>query len=384
MKTTLVMLATMTACFRYSEPPVEPPAPKLRNIAEATILDMKVSLYKQKGLCPGMQGKLYADAMVQWPGSEPVKRNIGSDVDSLQPTSFQVSGPLVKGDANAHLHPSADVLASVETGFRAKIVYAPLPKFTFDVEFPPEYTCFTGFWDNGTPGRAGLTGSGGANGDWGQNGGPAGHGTEGGFAGRGGRVSAFVTIVRTKFHPKLIAVIANNVFFLAPPDVPLTFGAVGGQGGPGGDGGQGGAGGNQATESREVWDPDANAKVNKWFGVGGAGNGGAGGNGASGGRGGDGGTVEVIYDSRFPELARLIRTDVRGGAGGEPGAAGSGGNGGNSDAEQNAVVGAGGPAGVPGEYRGQDGRAGSQRVKAGEVFSKFAKLRGIELAGGRK
>ncbi len=384
MKTAPIALFALTACFRYSDPPTERPAPKLRNIAEATILDMKVGLYKQPGLCPGKEGKLYADAMVQWPGSEPVKRNIGADVDSLQPTSFQVTGPLVKGDKEAHLHPSSDVLASVETGFRAKIVYTPLPKFSFDVELPPEYSCFTGFWDNGAPGNGGYAGANGDGGDWGQNGGPGGNGTNGGPAGRGGRVIAYVTFASTKFHPKLLAVIANGVFFLAPPDAPLTFGAVGGPGGSGGDGGNGGNGGNQATESREVWDPDSKSKVNKWFGVGGAGNGGAGGNGASGGRGGDGGSVEVIYDSRFPELAKLIRTDVRGGAGGPPGRAGGGGSGGTSEAEENAVFGAGGPAGAPGPYQGEDGRPGAQRVKAGEVFGRFTKLRGITLAGGRR
>jgi hypothetical protein len=380
----LLFLVPLAACFTYSSRPSEGAAPKLRNIAEATILDMTVDLYKQKGLCPGAEGKLYATARVQWPGAKEVNRNIGSDVDSLAPASFEITGPLIKGDAEAHLHPNADVLASVESGFRTHVVYTPQRKYTFDVEFPPEYSCFKGYWNNGGEGRGGQDGGYGGDGDWGQSGGQGGNGTPGEAGGAGGRVVAYVTFASTKFYPRLLAVIANDTFFLAPPDVPLVFGATGGPGGGGGAGGNGGRGGDQATESREVWDPDTKSNTNVAFGVGAAGNGGNGGNGARGGRGGDGGSVEVVIDSRFPELANLVQTDVRGGAGGAAGGYGAGGEGGGTNAERNASTGNPGNNGYDGGENGADGRQGSARVTRGDVARRFANLRGVTILGGRR
>jgi hypothetical protein len=379
----LCPLASLLAgCFTYSQPPGERAAPKLRNISEARILDMKVHLFKQDGLCPGKEGKLYANANVQWPGHQPVPRSIGSDVDSLPPNAFDVKGPLVRGDANAHLFPSADVLASVETGFEATVVYTPDPqRFTFHEMFPPEYSCYTGWYSDGGQGNSGSSGFSGNSGNVGQHGT---HGESGGTGGRGqngGRVVAYVTIVGTKFYPRLLAVVANDNFFLAPIDQPLEFGAAGGQGGNGGSGGNGGNGGDQPTKEQKRPDGSGGEKTVR-VASGSAGNGGDGGNGGAGGYGGNGGTVEVVYDSRFPELAGLIKTDVRGGAGGYGGSAGYGGRGGGTNAEEGAQQGQDGSEGA----QGQDGGSGSPgraSVKAGSVGGRFERLRGITV-GGRK
>jgi hypothetical protein len=371
-------LVLLAGCLQpYSRLTNDRADPKLRKIEEAKILDMQVHLHKQPGLCPGKRGKLYVNANVQWPGAKPVVRNLGKDVDSLQPAAFSIKGPLVKGDANAHLQPSGDVLASVEKGFDLHIVYKPNPKFTYDVNFAPEYSCYQGWYSDGGLGEGGGYGQNGGNGDWSQSGGNGSAGGRGGRGRDGGTVRAYVTIVSTKYYPRLLAVIANDNFFLAPVDRSLELGAVGGQGGTGGNGGAGGHGGDQPTESREIIEEGNKITVN--FGVGGAGNGGNGAYGGPGGGGGNGGTVDVIIDSRFPELARLIKTDVRGGAGGYGGAGGGAGDGGGSNAERGAQYGNAGGAGGNGED-GQPGREGRASVRAGSVGTMFD-LRGIAIVG---
>jgi len=381
MKRLLLLALPLVGCFKYSQPPTGRADPTLRKISEAKILDMKVHLFKQDGLCPGKEGKLYANANVQWPGHAAVPRSIGNDVDSLPPNGFDVKGPLLRGDANAHLFPSADVLASVETGFEATIVYTPEPQFTFHETFPPEYSCYTGWYSDGAMGSSGSSGFSGSSGSVGQHGE---HGENGGTGGRGsngGRVVAYVTIVGTKYYPKLLAVYANDNFFLAPADQPLEFGAAGGQGGNGGNGGSGGNGGDQPT--KEVKRPDGNGgEKSVRVASGSAGSGGDGGMGGAGGSGGNGGTVDVTYDSRFPELANLIKTDVRGGAEGYGGAAGYGGRGGGTNAEEGAQQGQDGREGS----QGQDGGGGSPgraTVRGGNVGSKFERLRGIMVGGSK-
>src|SRR6201999_2827799 len=124
------------------------------------------------------------------------------------------------------------VQASDDIGFETKVVYTLDPKWTFHEVFKPEYSCFTGWF---TPGENGPGGNGGFNGNSGGQGENGEHGTNGGPGGRGGsggHITAYVTIVATKFYPRLLAVIANGTFFLAPADRELTFAAVGGQGGP--------------------------------------------------------------------------------------------------------------------------------------------------------
>jgi hypothetical protein len=310
-----------------------------------------------------------------------VPRSIGSDVDSLPPNGFDVKGPLLRGDANAHLFPSADVLASVESGFDATIVYTPEPRFTFQENFPPEYSCYTGWYSDGSMGSSGSSGFSGSSGGAGQHGGHGENGGTGNRGGNGGRVVAYVTIVGTKFYPKLLAVWANDNFFLAPADRPLEFGAAGGQGGNGGNGGSGGSGGDQPI--KEVKRPDGSGgEKTVRVANGSAGSGGDGGGGGAGGFGGNGGTVDVTYDSRFPELASLIKTDVRGGAAGYGGAGGYGGRGGGTNAEEGAQQGQDGRNGGEGQD-GSSGSPGRASVRGGNVGAKFERLRGITVGGSK-
>lgn len=381
MKAALLLVVT-AGCFDFSPPPPERPAPAVRKLADAQILDMWVQRDKGRTLCPGMSGKMYVKAKVQWPGSRPVDRNIGRDVDSLQPTDFQISGPLVSGTAEAHLLASGDMLASANVGFEVDIVYKPIPKFRFHELWTPEYSCFHGVSDNGGQGQGGNDGGYGGDADLGQPGGDGGNATPGLSGGHGGRVTAYVTYVTTKFHPKLIAVIANDAFYLAPPDAELWFTARGGQGGPGGSGGNGGRGGDQSTETRTVTD-DNGDESSVIFGTGPAGHGGHGGNGASGGNGGDGGVVDVVYDSRFPDLRDHLRADASGGDVGPPGNAGGGGAGGGTNAERDPQSGEGGANGQPGVNEARGGRDGRARVRPGAVQSMFART-GLAFQGGRR
>ena len=376
----LLALPFLASCFPWSTMPNDRPDPVLRKLADAKILDMKVNLHKQPGLCPGHEGKLYVNATVQWPNMKPVMRALGRDVDSFDPSKFSITGPLIRGNAEAHLFPSDDVQASDETGFETNVVYTLDPKWTFHEVFKPEYSCFTGSYapgENGNGGNGGFNGNGGnqgENGEHGTNGGPGGRG------GNGGHITAYVTIVSTKFYPKLIAVIANGTFYLAPADRELTFAAVGGQGGQGGDGGSGGNGGDQETESHdEPGDDGSTHSVS--VGKGRAGNGGNGGNGGYGGDGGNGGTVEVVYDAAFPELRGMIATNVNGGEGGPGGNAGNGGAGGGSTADRNKQTGQDGQGGQGGGA-GRPGGQGRANVHAGAVSSQFRNIRGIQIGGG--
>jgi hypothetical protein len=378
----LASLAATSACFHYTDGPPARPPPVLRKIEDAKILVMDVHLWKQIGLCPGLEGKLYANANVQWPNAKPVPRNIGTDVDSLHASDFQVVGALVKGDDKARLFPDPDVKKSIEGGFDATVVYKPDPaKWTFKLNFPPEYSCYGGWFDDG-----GMGGGGGPGGDGGNNG-PATDGTNGGNGGpglqgnQGGKITAFVTVVSTPYWPRLFAVIANGNFFLAPADRDLVFGAAGGQGGPGGNGGQGGQGGDQVTEV--VSKPTGKGSTTTVTrGKGRAGNGGRGGNGGKGGKGGKGGSVDVTIDAAFPELARFIKADVSGGAGGYGGARGGGGAGGgtNADSDQNPQVGTPGEDGAPGGD-GDRGDPGGASIHGGQVASKFAGIKGLAIFG---
>jgi hypothetical protein len=380
MKAFVVAPLVLLGCFPYSELPNNRADPKLRKLSEATILEMNINLFKQTGLCPGKEGKLYVNATVKWPGMKPVPRTLGSDVDSLDPASFQIQGTLLKGDQNAHLFPDADVVKSIESGFVIDVTYAPQPtKFHFHEMFPPEYSCFDGWAENAGMGGGGGGGNGGNNGDIGHNGGHGDSGGQGEHGPNGGKITAYITVVSTKFYPKLYAVIANGTFFLAPADRNLTFAATGGQGGPGGAGGNGGAGGDQPTKSIEVMEDGTKKSVT--VATGRPGNGGNGGHGGDGGDGGNGGSIEVIYDPAFPELRNFIATDVRGGAEGEGGQAGGGGNGGGTNAERDAAQGTRGNDGQPGR-NGRQGNEGRATVRAGSVQNQFRNIHGITIGGG--
>ena len=379
---TLLPLLLLANCFPYSPMPGERAAPALRKLADAQILDMKVNLHKQEGLCPGKQGKLYVNGTVQWPGMQPVLRSLGNDVDSFSAASYSITGPLIRGDAQANLFPDPDVQKSIESGFETKVVYTLDPKWTFHEVWKPEYSCFTGWGVNGEGGGQGNSGGGGYHGDPGRNGSsgqPGGHGEQGG---PGGRVTAYVTIVSTKFYDRLLAVVANGNFFLAPADRQLAFAAIGGPGGAGGNGGDGGAGGDQPTKSITETDENNNTTT-VIVGNGPAGNGASGGNGGYGGDGGNGGVVDVTYDAAFPELRQLIVTDVGGGQGGEAGGGGNGGNGGGTNATRGAQQGSSGGPGQEGGP-GRTGSPGRAAVHPGAVSSQFRNIHGMQIVGTRR
>ena len=381
-KLAIVTLA-LGGCFFYESYPDNRPAPHIRKIEEAKLLDLKVNLGEQPGLCPGQQGQLFADATVQWPGAHPVQRTIGKDVDSLQPAAFSITGVLVRGDAEAHLIPDADIMKSVQAGFVVDITYTPQPSYKFHETFKPEYSCFSTFAVSGDAGGAGEDGGGGGTSNTkGVDGKPGRNGHNGGKGQSAGKVEAYVTEVSTPFYPKLLAVRANDTFFLAPANAPLTFSAIGGRGGKGGSGGRGGRGGEQDSylEQRTTSD-GGHESVRHGKGVGG--NGGTGGNGGDGGDGGNGGTVHVTYDSSFPELADLVKTDVSGGSGGAAGNAGSGGEGGSGRGEKESKAGNAGGDGSGGR-EGREGQEGRAQVNAGAVASKFHELAGITLLAGEE
>src|SRR5690606_38471333 len=81
------------------------------------------------------------------------------------------------------------------------------------------------------------------------------------------------------------------------------------------------------------------------------------------------------------ELQRWIQTDIRPGAGGPPGEGGYGGDGGGTEAEVGASQGNPGNPGGRGNSSGRDGRPGRANVRAGNVASRFASIRGIAIHG---
>jgi hypothetical protein len=364
-------------CFGWPAVPTDRPDPVIRKLADGKVLSLELNLKDQPGLCPGHEGKLYAKGMVEWPGQKPVARFIGNDVDSFAPSSFKVQGPLIKGDAEAHLHPSGDVLASIETGFEMRVDYTIDSRFSWTKVVRPEYSCFGSYSVAGAQGADGYSGQGGNNGDIGQSGTPGDHGQPGGRGNDGGRITALVTVVATPFYPKLYAVLVNDTFYLAPADQELWFVATGGPGGVGGSGGQGGAGGWQEWEEKQTYEDGQ--EVTKKFGKGPAGNGANGGNASYGGQGGNGGTIDVTYDTKFPELKGWIKGDVRPGAGGPPGEPGAGGDGGGTEAEVNPAQGNPGNPGNP-SNEGGPGREGRFNLRGGNVSSRF-NMRGLAIFG---
>jgi hypothetical protein len=379
-RSTLLASSLLVGCFAWPPLPADRPEVALRKLSDGKVQSLDVNLKDQVGLCPGQDGKLYAKGMVLWPGQKPVMRTIGNDIDSFPPSAFQVKGPALKGDAEAHLHASGDVLASVENGFEATITYLPeAQRFHWQKVIRPEYSCFSTYsvagreggygGDGGMPGRA----------DYGLDADGGGDGGEGNPGGDAGNIRAVVTVVATPFYRKLYAVIANDTFFLVPPERELWFVATGGPGGGGGRGGDGGEGGWQPWVEKPGYDENGN-EIQKRVADGRAGRGGNGGNGANGGKGGNGGVIEVTYDSKFPELKNWIRTDVRPGAGGQRGGRGEGGKGGDSEADVGAAAGPEGQPGAEGQSDGRDGRQGRATVRAGNVAGSFNQ-RGIAIYG---
>lgn len=316
-----------------------------------------------------------------WRGTPGVRRN-----GMLDFSNFVFSSEQGSFDEWGWFYPNTDVLATLDSGFVIDTqLQHPGAQLTQSRHYEPEYSCIVSAGLPGAPGPGGTEGSSGSSGgsgsdgqkggdgNWGESGGPGGPGYE------GPHLQVYATYVSTRLYPKLLAVRVSgdrHDFVLAPADSPLALIARGGQGGRGGTGGSGGDGGSggRGTDGSD----DRNGGQGTSGGDGGSG--GGGGSGGDGGIGGDGGEIELIYDARYPELARQLLFDVdgglpgEGGSGGSPGRGGSGGSGGNGSGNS----GNSGNSGRYGTY-GAGGRAGRAQAVAGDVSRYFRSIPGIKL-----
>jgi hypothetical protein len=364
------------------------------DLSKADVQSMSVDIRKErKTICPREQVQMavFADIVLEgekdkksfetWVGRGSVNKN-----DKLDFVEFAFHSDLGQFSAEGWFSPKSDLLATADREFEIKTVYKKRPdKFSFTTKYKPDYQCIKGGGAGGQPGGAGAAGPSGNAGHDGQlgsssqsggngsQGGPGGPGGDGSSGGAGPHLQAVATLVKTPYYDKLIALkLTGDVddFLLAPADQPIALRATGGAGGAGGSGGSGGRGGSGGGGN-----PGGQG-----------GSGGQGGNGGRGGNGGLGGSVDLVFDTRYPDLANMIRLDVSGGEGGEAGPAGSGGTGGSggsgitpSGSSQSAPGGqrgTDGPRGAPGSAgpRGQDGHASSH---AGRVADAFAGLQGV-------
>ena len=360
------------------------------DLAEADVKSMSVDLRKeQKTICPREQVQMavFVDIMPEsgkemehyetWEGRGNVNKN-----DRLEFGEFAFHSPQGEFDEEGWLTPNPDLLATVKTEFEITTAYKRRPdKFTFKMNYKPDYACIRSGGSMGEPGRPGMTGPAGQDGTEGASGsdtGPGGNGTDGspGAAGGGGtaggdgtRIDAFVTMVSTPFYDKLVALRLRggvNDFLLFHAEQKVVINATGGAGGPGGNGGTGGGGGRGGSGN-----PGGNG-----------GNGASGGNGGNGGNGGRGGSIELTFDPRFPDLAQLVQLDVTGGPGGPPGGAGGAGRAGSGGtARGQGTMGASGSDGTAGTMGapGQAGAAGSATAREGDVAAEFTNLDGITV-----
>jgi hypothetical protein len=357
------------------------------SLEQAEVLRMEVDLRRPvKAICPRepvqmhvrvdarLPGQSSVSRLETWEGGPEVRRNGKLDFGNFEFTSGQGTF-----DQHGFFRPVGDVLATVERGFAIRTAFRHRPdRFTETRGYSPDYSCIRSaggageHGDSGSSGRDGSNGYIGREGSAGEPGGPGTPGEPGETGGPGPRLQAFATYVRTRFHPRLVAVRIEGAvrdLVLAVPDQELVLLAVGGPGGPGGAGGDGGDGGDGGRGR-----PGRNG--------GSGGIGGPGGSGGPGGDGGPGGVLEVLYDGRFPDLGRLLRLDVSGGPGGPGGPGGDGGDGGNggSGGRDGGRQGRGGPGGSAGSVGspGRPGPAGTARLRAGAVSEQFRSLPGIQ------
>jgi hypothetical protein len=366
------------------------------DLSKADVQSMSVDIRKdRKTICPREQVQMavFADIVPEgekdkksvetWAGRGSVNKN-----DKMDFVDFAFHSEQGAFDETGWFAPDHNLLSTTDKEFEIKTVFKRRPdKFSFTTKYKPDYQCIKG---GGKGGQAGAEGSGGSGGDGGHDGQQGsdsqggGGGTSGGAGGPGGdgsnggagpHVTAFATMVKTPFYDKLVAIkLSGDVddFLLAPVDAPVILRATGGAGGPGGNGGSGGRGGNGGGGNPG----------------GSGGQGGQGGNGGKGGIGGAGGTIELVFDTRYPDLGNSIKLDASGGAGGDPGAAGhggSGGSGGNGMTPSGSTVqaqsgqrGGDGPGGASGSG-GQKGPDGHAQSHAGQVSDQFGSLSGVTL-----
>jgi hypothetical protein len=308
-----------------------------------------------------------------WEGDPKARRNGKLDFGNFAFTSRQGTF-----DEFGFFRPNGDMLATAEGGFdiQTALRYRP-DRFAESRRYEPDYSCVRtagGVGESGTNGSSGDGGSSGYDGREGSSGAagsPGGSGEPGAPGRPGPRFQAFATYVRTRFYARLLAVrIEGEVrdLVLAPTDQELVMVARGGAGGAGGSGGRGGNGGDGGR-----------GRPGRSGGSGGPG--GPGGSGGPGADGGPGGSIELIYDSRFPDIGRWIRPDVAGGPGGVAGPGGDGGTGGDGgrgrEGGRDGRGGAGGAAGSAGPS-GRPGPPGTAQLRAGSVTERWRNLPGIQ------
>ena len=344
-------------------------------------------------ICPRAPVQMTISVIAKWPGQPaPVRLDTwrggpGTRRNGmLDFRNFAFGSERGRFDEMGWFYPDPDVLTALDRGFDLDVALQnPLAAQSQKLHFDADFSCIAGA---GTPGGPGAFGGSGGSGDSGRDGhdhadGDGQHGSDGGFGGPGGpggrgqdgpRYRAYATYLRTSSNEQFVALrLEGDIgdFVLAPMDRPLTLIAAGGPGGAGGSGGYGGSGGNGGDAANEGKD-GRNGRGGR------GGEGGDGGFGGDGGDGGDGGSIELIYDSRYPELADLIRLEVGGGPGGPGGSGGSGGSGGDGG-KGGAARGRDGRDGVSGPpgQPGYEGRPGDADKRPGNVATMFKGLPGL-------
>ncbi|MCL4754506.1 MAG: hypothetical protein KJ015_30410 [Myxococcales bacterium] len=354
----------------------------------ADVRSMGVDIRKsEKTICPreSVQMAVFAEVVLKgesqqkkletWSGGPDTNRN-----GKLDFADFAFHSDQGRFDDSGWFTPKSDLSATVSNELSIKTVFRRRPdKFSFTTSYKPDYRCIReagGVGGAGTTGSAGATG---ANGEAGQSGSSTSAGTPGrdGAAGSAGgagaqgqsgpKLVAYASFVKTAFYDKLVALRIEggaSDFVLFHPEQKLVLSARGGAGGDGGSGGRGGDGGSGGSGNP----PGA------------GGNGAAGGNGGNGGNGGVGGSIELVFDERFPELAKLIALDVAGGSAGTAGLGGRGGGAGRGGSGYGtasaAADGSAGPDGAAGGA-GSPGPAGTSASRAGAIAEKLGGLEGI-------
>ena len=335
------------------------------NLEKAQVKSMSVDLRRQaKTICPRepVQMAVFAQVVLEdekeaknvetWQGRGSVNKN-----DKLEFTDFAFHSEQGSFDQQGWFSPNRDVVATAGKEFEIKSVYRRRPdKFSFATTYKPDYTCMKDGGRGGTPGQRGEGGSegsrggvgqGGSNSSGGGDGGDGGDGSPGGPGSEGAagpNLVAYATIVKTPFYERLVGIVIQGDetdFILAPEGQPFVLHANGGAGGSGGRGGSGGPGGSGGSGN-----PGGQG-----------GKGGRGGHGGNGGNGGPGGSIQLIVDSRFPDLAAQIRLDVSGGVAGQGGSAGEGGRAGSGGGGLTPPSSSG--VSPPQAQRGRDGSSGA-------------------------
>jgi hypothetical protein len=362
------------------------------SLEKAEVKSMSVDLRRQnKTICPreSVQMAVFAEVVLEgdkqgkqfetWTGHSEANKN-----DKLDFADFAFHSEQGNFDRDGWFTPSSNLLLTAGKEFEIKSVFRRRPdKFTFTTSYKPDYTCIKGAGAASASGHDGQSGSAGAGGAQGKSGstssaggagGDGGNGTPGGQGTDGSpgpHISAFATMVKTKFYERLVAIVIEGDaqdFILVPEGQPVTLfasGGAGGNGGPGGSGGQGGTGGSGNPGGH-------------------GGKGGQGGSGGTGGNGGPGGSIDLVFDARFGELRNQIKLDVAGGAPGSGGGGGSGGSAGSGGSGQTPSGTSGqspppaqsGPSGAEGPHgssgtNGRPGPEGKGSAKPGDVKGKF-------------